>query len=202
MNNRMNYQQNLNRAAKARLEGQGEIYQRLRNLPLEEMAKVSPSDFACLSESQLHSLLGVRHPADNGSTAGGIRKPVKSSPWLWHVKWLTLRFPPTVVASAFASAVLVFGVCSSLLMEAVKPTFQDAPRRSSDFSNWPVCPRLSPETNGCIYEVQRSLAWDDAAYFLKMPVAALRARNGHLSDFPDSLPSGSQIIVWRGRNPS
>ena len=99
-------------------------------------------------------------------------------------------------------------ICSLVLIVVIAPvwpvtqaalqfyeSYQPVPQ---DVRYWPQCERLTPSTDACIYTVQKSLTWTQAASYLVMTAEDLARHNTHLACCNTPLGKGAQLIVWRG----
>tara|TARA_R110001606_G_scaffold399293_1_gene583879 strand:+ start:11560 stop:12183 length:624 start_codon:yes stop_codon:yes gene_type:complete len=62
---------------------------------------------------------------------------------------------------------------------------------------WPACGRLTPYTDGCVYDVRSGLSWNDVGKVLAIDPTDLKSINKQLSA-RTLLQRGDELIVWRG----
>ena len=162
---------NITQAIAEKEQTRNELFSELLGMEPEARARQSPSLFARLTQGQLLMLLG----GDLSITAQHESTQPQS-----HDS-----------ASIGASALMAFQVAPALLSQFEHPV------RSVQAFGWPCCRRLTTTTDGCVYQVQTHLTWDQAAILLDMPTANLKAANQHLATSPQ-LSSGTALVIWRG----
>lgn len=163
-------------------------------MPMGKLAGLSASSVALLGPGGLVKVVAKKaakrrtHSTDHQAPTAS---PEPSKP-------RSHRLRMTFLGAAVALAV-------GLIAERAVPMaarMLDSGTRPASTAHWPACPRLDARVDGCVYGVggNGGLTLEGAARMLAMPPEQLAASNTHLdASFATTLPSGSKIVVWRGK---
>jgi hypothetical protein len=176
---------------------QTELFQRLRSLPVHQLAQELPAAVGRLTQAQLSAILGVKsYPV----TASSSDLEESSNGGLISDFLINLRqISPSLLAMSAAAVVIV---ASSLVSSGAH--WLGGSRESVVLERpvhaefWPPCPRLSAQVDGCLYRVQFGISLADAAEALALPLTQLRTANSQIPQNQTVLTSGSRLVVWRG----
>ncbi|MDE8345218.1 MAG: hypothetical protein POH28_03420 [Acidocella sp.] len=209
MSKAIHFQSALVSALADRDAARDEIFVWLRGLAPEERAQVPPEKFSRLTSEQFATLLGRAMPQKPSEAANSNSKPASdTSNWRKGRRAGAHGTGATKIRSPFHHAVRfasIVELCTGLAAIAIvymapyAARFEPPPVRQAAAATWPQCFRLTPSTDGCIYYVESTLTWPDAAQMLGMPLPVLLHANNASGTSP--LAQGSPIIVWRFRRP-
>lgn len=175
--------------------GRQELIARVAQMPVERLAALPPMAIAMLGPAGLAAVAGKRSDmtglVPRASSTGKVVPTITPPP---SPNRHPLLFP-ALLAGAILMAGLVVDAARPVLMSWRDPGFR--PIRMSD---WPRCPRLAPQVDGCIYRVGSTrLSLAGAAQSLGMGVEQLSSVNPAFASSPDkSLPAETSLVVWRG----
>jgi len=186
----------IERAIADGMAGRDELFNCLMTMPPDERAKVSPKLFARLNENQLRTLLGGERETRAAAPVDPLPPPDQKVGWRWLQNG---PLPPLRTALAGALAVAVLGGGAAFAAMTTSPLAPPAVVRSIHAENWPDCPRLRRDIDGCIYTVESGISLGAAASDLAMPLATLLAVNPSIPTPTTILPTGTRLIVWRGQ---
>ncbi len=179
-------------------EGTAELLAELKRLPASELPNLEPALLSRLTAEQRRNLFAPSRKEHSLSTSSSSfkghpkRRKYFGLPRLWFKLPVICRgqlLGVTISALLAGSAWSVDQYGSSLRSFWENPISQDA-------STWPECPRLTAQTDGCIYYPTTQLDWSHAAALLQQATTALRATNTHLNQ--TVLQPGDPLIIWRG----
>jgi hypothetical protein len=96
---------------------------------------------------------------------------------------------------AAAALALTISAPVALAVVSVVPVIErwTAPPHDAGWSN---CSRLTPDSDHCLYTVQRELSWANGALFTGISIDDLRAANPAFANYR-SVPAGSRITILR-----
>lgn len=178
-------------------KGRRELIAQLSRLPVDRLAQLSPDVLAMIGPAGLAELAETR--SDLTGLAPCPTVPVRKSS--------SASVGPKTNRSANRNESRVFWICCGILALALSVDFvmpvirgfgtAGTLPRSADL--WETCPRLDPDTDGCVYTTAaNSLRLLDAAAYLSLPIGKLRMVNQHIIQSDDQpLPQGSRIVVLR-----
>jgi hypothetical protein len=161
-----------------------------------EFLRLPARTFASLTTEQYRDVVRTIAPDINLPTAATADelavKPRNDRHWwrersaLTHMMIITVAATISFTALALASPWVWKWTLNH--MEIVRPV---------STATWPVCSRLSPYTDGCVYYVAQDLNWSTVAQQLGMSAQELYQANRHLP--PQFIPAKSTLVVWRHR---
>ena len=189
-------------ATKDLRQGRSELLEALKHIPVRELHNADPTLFTRLTPDQRAELFSrmAQHPRHSGpaySISG--RRPRPRSPSVIRRFWN--RLPLTgrsQLVGLFAVSLLA---CLSVMIFSSEDPRAGAvvpAAISGKVETWPVCRRLAPTRDACIYVVSDGLSWDQAAQQLDQNLAELMNANRHLAD-RSRLYQGDRLIIWRNR---
>lgn len=189
MVDRRNFKKSVARLKREQKEEVGQFIARLKSLSAEdflrlpryEIERLSPAQYAEIAQSILPNVsLGTSEPKQHIKPAVRPRKITAGR-----------RSTMAVIGSVLAGLIVAFA--GPTIVERVQN--YDLVRPASAHS-WPICSRLTANTDGCVYIPKQNLNWDYVAQSLHIDRAFLLTLNPHLP--VASAPAGRKIIVWRG----
>lgn len=173
-----------------------QLVQRLKQMTPAEFLRLPPNTFASLTAAQYRDIVATIAPDTKLPMPPPLEElPADTRTWrdwwrerstLMQVHIVTTAI--TVIAVGIAIAVPMAWKWTVSRMEIVRP---------ASTATWPVCARLSPYTDGCVYHPRQNLTWDGVAQELAVSPQELYAANQHLP--PQYIPANSTLAVWRHR---
>lgn len=173
-----------------------QLVQRLKQMTPAEFLRLPANTFASLTAAQYRDIVATIAPDTNLQIPPPVEEPpADMRTWrdwwrerstLLQVSFVTVLVTMLAVATAIATPWAWKWAVSH--MEIVRPV---------STATWPVCARLSPSTDGCVYHPTQNLAWGRVAQQLAMSPQDLYAANQHLP--PQYIPANSTLVVWRHR---
>lgn len=190
------FRQTLHRAIADGKNGRAELLRRLSTCPIDEIAQLPPTTLALLGPQGLLALARKRH-----DLADLAPHPIPTSTNPATPTALPRRGRhPLARALPLTTAILILGLAADLARPAINAEWLDPGSRPHSTETWPLCSRLDPWVDGCVYMTgSDNLTLNRAAAWLDMPAANLAAINTQLqANTASPLPADSFIVVWRG----
>lgn len=176
----------------------GDLVRRLKKLTPEELLRQSPWIFDRLTLDQYRDIVAaiapqVDLPAADAEEAADAKMQRHSLTTWWRERSVLAK---SMIATIIVSA--VFSVTGIVVPFAYKWRLSrmEVVRQTTP-ADWPMCRRLSPTTDGCVYRAAQNLNWDGVAQKLDLPAEILRRNNRHLP--PEWIPANTQLVIWRER---
>lgn len=208
MNKTRQFKSTMASALADRKTARDELFAWLQGLPPEERAKVPPEKFSRLTSEQFAMLLGRCAPEKANEAANSGHEAARDTPLNWQMGRRAGLYGTSAmnICSPFYRALKlasVIGLCTGLVSIATvylapyAARLAPPPIRQANAARWPQCSRLTPSTDGCVYQVEKTMTWSHAAKMLAMPRATLLHANNTAGVSP--LVKGALITVWRFR---
>lgn len=179
-------------------EGTAELLAELKKLPAPELPNLEPAILSRLTAEQRRSLFATPRKAQRLSNPLSSQQSSKRLKRLGLPRRLWFKLPVICRGQLLGLAISALLAGSAWSVDQYGSSLKSfwAYPISQDASTWLQCPRLTAQTDGCIYYPTTQLDWSRAAAFLQQPTAALRATNTHLNQ--NTLQPGDPLIIWRG----
>lgn len=182
--------------------GRIELLGELKRIPKSEFHNVDPALLSRLMPEQRAKLFAQTDR--NHRWADNPKKPAKHRNKTHLLRRMCNDLPLTVRSQL--AGLLITSVLSGLTVfilnheDKISANFKHAKTLPVNTSTWPLCNRLTPYTDGCVYTVTSAISWRSAADALDFDAATLASRNGHLKNRA-MLQRGDRLTVWRGQIP-
>jgi hypothetical protein len=190
------FRKNITRVKEDADKTSAQLVQRLKRMTPAEFLRLPANTFASLTAAQYRDIVATIAPDTELPMPAPLEElPADTRTWrdwwrerstLVQVSIVTVMVTMLAVGLAIATPWAQNWMASR--MEIVRPV---------STATWPVCARLSPYTDGCVYYPRQNLGWDWVAQQLAMSPQDLYAANRHLS--PEYIPANSVLAVWRHR---
>lgn len=173
-----------------------QLVEELKRKTPAEFLRLPARTFASLTPAQYRDIVATIAPdieMPAATTADGLVARQGSDRHWWRERLvLTQIIVVTVAATMSLTALAVASPWAwkwiVSRMEIVRPVSTET---------WPVCARLSPYTDGCVYSAARDLDWTAVAQQLGMSPQELYQANRHLPT--QFIPAKATLVVWRHR---
>ncbi len=173
-----------------------QLMDRLKHMTPADFLRLPADTFASLTAAQYEEVVAVISPDTQLPNPPPVEEiPAETRSWgdWWRERSTLTRVLTMTITTTFV--VVMMGVTSPLAWKWLMSRVEIA--RPLSTATWPICKRLSPYTDGCLYYPAQNLNWAWVAQQLDMTVDELYSANRHLPK--QYIPSNSTLIVWRHR---
>lgn len=173
-----------------------QLMERLKRMTPADFLRLPAETFASLTEAQYEEVVAVISP-DTQLPKPPAAEEIPPEARTWREWWrerstLTRVLTLTVMTTLI---IVMTGITAPLAWKWLISRLEIV--RPLSTATWPVCKRLSPYTDGCLYYPTQSLNWAWVAQQLGMSVDDLYAANRHLPT--QYIPANSTLVIWRHR---
>lgn len=173
-----------------------QLMERLKRMKPADFLRLPAETFAPLTDAQYEEVVAVISPETQLPKPPSAEEiPPEARTWRewWRerstfTRVLTLTVMTTLIIVMTGTTAPFAWKWLRSRMEIVRPL---------STATWPVCKRLSPYTDGCLYYSAQNLNWAWVAQQLDMSVDELYSANRHLPT--QYIPANSTLVVWRHR---
>jgi len=190
------FRENIARVKADADNGNRELAERLKRMTPAEFLRLPRQTYESLTAAQYREIVATIAP-DTRLPTPPVMEEVTPDTRTWRDWWRECSTLMQVLAVTIATTLIVVmaTIATPLAWQWLMNRVEIV--RPISTATWPVCHRLSPYTDGCVYRPAQALNWAWVAQQLGMSLEELYAANRHLP--PQYIPANATLVVWRHR---